>query len=201
MRRLVYYVAVSIDGFIADTQGSTRGFATDPEYVAALADLFPETLPTPLRRQLQVTDRPRRFDAVLLGRRTHQLSVDAGMSSAYPHLEQHVFTHRSDLPADGCVVVHGGDPERVVAALKRRPGMDIWLCGGGDLAAQIYAHIDELIVKVNPVVLGDGVPLLRGIGRPVHFHLLSTQWFDNGVVLLHYDRVDPGVQVSRIRRL
>lgn len=56
-------------------QGSTRAFATDPDYVAALAELFPETMPAPIRRQFGVAKQARRFDTVLLGRRTHQLAL------------------------------------------------------------------------------------------------------------------------------
>lgn len=190
MRRVVYFAATSLDGFIADTQGSTREFATDPDYVADLAELFPETMPSHVRQHLAITDPPRRFDTVLLGRRTHQLALDAGLTSAYPHLEQHVFTHRNNLPHDHTVWIHHGHAADVVADLKRSPGRDIWLCGGGELAAQVYPAIDELILKVNPVVLGDGIPLVRGACRPPHLHLRSTRWFDNGVVLVHYDRVD-----------
>lgn len=178
-RRLVYYVAASLDGFIADARGSTRAFATDPEYVAALAELLPETMPPHVRRDLDNLGPHRRFDAVLLGRRTHQLALDAGMTSMYPDLQQHVFTHRNDLPADETVLIHRGRALDIVSELKGRTGRDIWLCGGGDLAAQLCPVIDELLLRVNPVVLRDGVPLLRGSRRagalPSPFNAMAGQ--------------------------
>lgn len=190
MRRLVYYVGMSMDGFIADPSDSTRPFPTDPGYTAALAELFPETFPAHLRPHLGITEGARRFDTVLLGRRTHQKALDAGLTSAFPHLQQHVFTSRDDLPRDPTVVAHHADASGVVADLKRCPGRDIWLCGGADLAAQLSEEIDELLLRVSPFALGGGVPLVRSLCRPLHCHLQSTRWFDNGVVLLHYDRVD-----------
>lgn len=190
MRRLVYYVSTSIDGFIADAQGSTRWCPTEPSYVAALAELYPETFPAHLRLHLGITEGPRRFDTVLLGRRTHQQTLDTGLTSAFPHLHQHVFTTRDDLPRDPTVVAHHADAAQVVADLKRCEGRDIWLCGGADLAAQVHREVDELLLRVIPVVLGAGISLMRPLCRPLHFHLLSTRWFDNGVALLHYERFD-----------
>lgn len=188
MRKLVYYVAVSIDGYIAGQSGSTAGLSSDPDYVTALAELLPETIPGHLRGLLGVTEPARRFDTVLMGRNTHQLAVDAGLTSGYPHLDQHVFTTHDDLPVDPTVTLHDGDPVAVVRALKAQPGRDLWMCGGGHLAGQLLTEIDELILKVSPVALGRGVPLFGSACAPVAFHLGTTRFFDNGVVMLSYQR-------------
>lgn len=166
MRDLVYYVAASLDGFIASPGGDASVFPVHPETIEHLFSMYPETCPAPMREALGVTAAPRRFDTVLLGRRTHQPAIDAGWSDgAYPHLRQIVVTHHP-LDATPGVETMGGDIAASVAALKEEPGADIWLCGGGELASQLVDLIDEVQVKINPFVLGEGVPLFApGIGH------------------------------------
>lgn len=187
MRDLVYYVATSLDGFIADTRGDTGTFPLDPETLANLFERYPETCPAHLREALGVGGERRRFDMVVMGANTHQPALDAGLTSAYPHLRQYVVTHR-ELPADDTVEAIGDHVHDVVAALKREPGMDIWLCGGGDLAGQLIDLVDEIQVKVNPILLGDGVPLVRGTHPPTRFELTDSEPLPGGVLLVTYRR-------------
>ena len=74
--------------------------------------------------------------------------------------------------------------------LKAAEGGGLWLCGGGRLAASLVDEIDRLVVKLNPVTLGQGRPLLDGRLEPRRWRLVSSRTFDDaGVVLLAYDRV------------
>lgn len=161
MRKLVYYVASSLDGFIAAPDGDTSAFPVSPDLLAAVFTRLPETCPHHLRAALGVSGEPKRFDTVLMGYRTHAPALESGLASAYPHLRQIVVTHR-DLPADSTVEAWSGDLADRIEALKSEPGDDIWLCGGGDLAGQLSDHIDELQIKLNPVTLGKGIPLFSG---------------------------------------
>ncbi|MGY1843591.1 dihydrofolate reductase family protein [Modestobacter sp. SYSU DS0875] len=186
MRQLVYYVATSIDGFIADPAGDFSHFPVRPETLADLFTRHPETCPAHLRDALGVTAAPRRFDTVLMGSRTHAPAVAAGLrDGAYPHLRQIVVTHRS-LDGSSAVETLAGDVAARVAELKAEPGRDIWLCGGGDLAGQIVDLIDEIQLKVNPVLLGDGVPLFRGGGRTRYLQAVGVEQLPGGVVLATY---------------
>ncbi len=81
-----------------------------------------------------------------------------------------------------------GDPAALVRELKTRPGRDIWLCGGGQLAGQLLDEIDELVVKLNPVVVGSGIKLVDSGFDPRRLTLTSARPFDAGVVVLHYTR-------------
>lgn len=191
MRDLVYYVATSMDGFIADPAGDFSGFGTDPQTLAALFNRYPETCPVQARAALGVDGAPQRFDTVLMGYRTYAPALDAGLpGGAYPHLAQVVATHRS-LPTTGGLRAISGDVAAEVARMKQEPGADIWLCGGGELAAELIDLIDEIQLKVNPILLGSGIPVLPITGGARAYTLTATETLPGGVVLQTY-RADPG---------
>lgn len=185
MRKLVYYVATSIDGYIADKNGDAFVFPAKPETLTHLFSRYPETCPQHLRQPLGVTGSPRRFDTVIMGYRTHEPALRAGLTSAYPHLKQIIVTHRT-LPDDPAVDVWAGDLAPRIAELKRQAGGDIWLCGGGNLASQLIEHIDELQIKLNPLILGAGTPLFAG--SPLRsWRLQANEPIPGSVCLLTYD--------------
>ena len=188
MRKIVYYIATSIDGYIADSTGDTSAFPVNRETLDELFSRYPETCPQHLRDPLGVTGAARRFDTVILGRSTHEPAVEAGLTSAYPHLRQLVVTRRG-LPADPTVEVLAGDLPAQVSRLKDEEGDDIWLCGGGDVAAQLVSEIDEIQLKVNPITLGDGIPLFRTSARRL-WTLTDAQPLAGGVMLMTYVPAD-----------
>ena len=75
----------------------------------------------------------------------------------------------------------------LVRQLKAEPGRDIWLCGGGRLAGGVFTEIDELILKVNPLLIGSGVPLFAGAVGTQRATLVERQSYPNGFVLARYD--------------
>ena len=185
MRKLVYYVAASIDGYIADETGDPSVFPLQPQTLADLFTRYPETCPQHLRQPLGVTAAPRRFDTVIMGYRTHEPALKAGLTSAYPHLRQIVATHR-ELPDDPTVEVWSGDLAPRIAELKRQAGGDIWLCGGSKLASQLIEHIDELQIKLNPITLGSGTPLFAAAN--LHsWRLKASEQIPGNVCLLSYE--------------
>ncbi|MHA7304091.1 dihydrofolate reductase family protein [Arthrobacter sp. TMN-49] len=186
MRELVYFVATSIDGFIADPAGDFSRFPVHPETLASLFAQYPETCPGHLREALGVTGMPRRFDTVLLGRRSHAPALEAGLTDgAYPHLRQIVVTHQ-DLPKSPHVEIMGGDIAARVTELKDEPGLDIWLCGGGELATQLVDLIDEIQLKINPVLLVSGIPLFSDGTRPRDLQASGIEPLPGGVNLATY---------------
>lgn len=185
MRKLIYLVGVSVDGYIAAPDGSADGFPMDPDVLQRVFAEYPETCPSHLREALAVTADARHFDTVVMGYRTHAPALDAGLTSAYPHLDQYVVTHRQDLPRDPKVTIVHDDPVAMVQDLKRQDGKDIWLCGGADLAGQLIDEVDELHLKVYPVLFGSGIPLVAGtMTLPVR--LQSSQSLGSGVLLSIY---------------
>lgn len=179
MRTLTYLVAASIDGFIADTDGAFDRFPMQGDHIDALVAELPETLPGAAREHLGLTGAGR-FDTVLEGRRTHEVGLAAGFADAYPHLRHLVFSTTLD-EVDPAIELVPGDPRERVRALKNDDGGDIWLCGGGSLASALLPEIDEFVIKVNPLLIGTGIPLIDGPAK-VDLELVSSRPFESGVV-------------------
>jgi len=182
MRKLVYFVAGTLDGYIAAPDGSWDFFAAGDDVIAYMKEHYPETLPTHLRESGPI----RVFDTVLMGRRTYEPALKAGITSPYAHLTQIVFSRLLTSPDPAVRVVAGEDPLEVVAQLKRRPGRDIWLAGGGHLAGQLLPAVDELVIKLNPVVAGAGIPLAAAAFHPHAYAFTDATPLPSGVVVLRY---------------
>jgi dihydrofolate reductase len=186
MRKLVYYVAVTLDGFIAAEDGAFDGFVFEGDHMAGINAEYPDTLPTQFRSAFGLEDAPNRhFDTVLMGRHTYQ--VPGGLPSPYAHLRQFVVSSSLvDTPHDVAVIRQ--DVVGRVAELKEEDGLDIWLCGGGKLAAELLPLIDTLLLKIHPVVFGRGIPLFDGKAGITKFARTSAQLFESGVSFMTYER-------------
>ncbi|AZM55622.1 deaminase [Streptomyces sp. WAC 01529] len=195
MRKLVYFIAVSLDGFIAGPDGSDPtgpdGFwPVAQDYVQHLAQTYPETLPAPARQALGLTGEGSHFDTILEGRKTYMIGVDAGIPDCYPHLRHLVFTRTLTESPDPHVELVATDPVAKVRELKREDGKDIWLCGGGELAGVLRGEIDRLVVKLAPMTIGSGTPLFasKTAFEPMMYERTDTVLLDSGSVFLTYDK-------------
>jgi uncharacterized protein (TIGR03083 family) len=188
VRALVYFVAVTLDGRIAGPDGRTDFFPTDEAYLAWLAEHWGDSLPTGLHEAMGTAAPVTRWDTVVMGRGTFEPAIAADVESPYAHLEQYVFSASLDPAAHPGVRVVAQDALAFVRGLKAREGGDIWLCGGGALAGALATEVDRLVLKVNPVVAGDGVPLFGGGFDPSTWRLVEHEVAPGGVVVLTYDR-------------
>ncbi|GAA4547298.1 dihydrofolate reductase family protein [Amycolatopsis samaneae] len=194
MRKLVYYIGMSLDGVIAGPEGQvdfyTRGTEADAAYAAWVNERYPETVPTPMRPGAGLENVPnKRFDTVLLGLGTYRTVLDAGLTSPYAHLRQYVVSSTLGEIADPAVTLVGADPAGFVRELKQESGLDIWLCGGGKLAGALLPELDELIIKTYPVVAGAGVPAFGGGFGPTRFTPARRESFENGTTMTWYHRI------------
>ena len=176
MARIVYYVAASVDGFIADSTGGVDwlpdGDSSDYRYAEFYAGV----------------------EALVMGRRTYEQVLGFG-EWPYPGKPAYVFTQsppRDALPEVRFVEGSAVDFYRGIA--ERHSGT-VWLVGGADLADQFRQSglIDEYQVFVIPVILGRGIPLTSprhsGESRnppPTRLKLVESQSYDDGVVMLRY---------------
>ncbi|WP_030659705.1 dihydrofolate reductase family protein [Streptomyces rimosus] len=194
MRKLVYYVAVTLDGRIAGPGGEFDFYPVgDAEQAAAYSAWVnarhPETVPTAMRAAHGLADAPNvRFDTVVMGLGTYRPALDAGLTSPYAHLRQYVVSSTLPQDVDPAVTVVRADPLALVRGLKREEGRDIWLCGGGRLAGELLPEIDELIIKSYPVVAGAGVPVFDGGFTPTDFAVAERTSFANDVTITRFTR-------------
>jgi dihydrofolate reductase len=174
-RPLVYAVAMSLDHYIAHEDESMGGFLTEGQhindYLKSLAD----------------------YDAVLMGRRTYewgyQYGVEPGQAPPlYSHMTNYVFSQSIQLTCAANLHLVTAEPASFVAKLKQQPGKAIYLCGGGQLAGFLLNHklVDELIIKLNPVVFGRGIAVFGSLQNSYGLTLLDTKVYSNGAVFLHY---------------
>jgi dihydrofolate reductase len=182
VRDLVYYVAVSIDGYIADPAGRYEAFLTDGDHTSVIFGEYADALPAHAHAALG-TEPPRtRFDTVIMGWNTLTPALEVGITSPYPHLKQLVASRHS-REVDPTITLTD-NPLTTIRALKQEDGLDIWLCGGGELAGTLLPEIDHLILKRHPIVLGSGIPLFATAAyTPRTFTPTRTRTFDSGVII------------------
>ena len=176
MRRVRYRVAMSLDGFIAGPNGEIDWIVSDPgvDFATIYAG----------------------FDTALLGRRTYELTQQPG-APPWPAGWKVLVFSRTLRPAEHpAVSVIGDEVASTVSRLRAAPGRDIWLFGGGVLAASLLAMglVDVVEVAVMPVLLGAGVPFAdQAVGR-VALKLTRVQQSSAGIVNLEYDVLPSGAQ-------
>ncbi|MFB9907167.1 dihydrofolate reductase family protein [Allokutzneria oryzae] len=188
MRKLSYYIASTVDGFIAAPDGAADFFPWEGDHNAAMSAEYPETIPTHVLSALGLpAQRARHFDTVVMGRGTYDQVLKEGITSPYHHLRQYVFSSSLDQRHPDVEIV-SGDPATKVKELKQQDGLGIWLCGGGNLAGQLRDEIDELLVKIYPIVAGSGIPLFGGEFRPTGFRLSASRVFDSGMAFMTYTK-------------
>lgn len=170
---VVYYVAASLDGYIATSDGGVEwlapfeGTGEDYGYARFYASV----------------------DAVLLGRKTYERSLSFG-EWPYPGKPCWVFSRARIETSRPEVKAAAGSPAEVVAEIAARGMRRAWLVGGGALAASFRADglITEHIVAIVPVILGAGVPLFASGGPKESLKLVESKSYPNGLMQLRYLR-------------
>ena len=131
----------------------------------------------------------RSVDTKLLGRKTYELSLRLGANFDSQQTRTVVFSrHAPPAGAPSGVEFANGAISPFVSRLREQPGKDIWLMGGGEIIASFLDEdaIDEFVVSVTPVFIGDGIPLIARRHRHVPLDLQSVERFEDGVVQLRY---------------
>jgi dihydrofolate reductase len=175
-RKVILGFGISIDGYIARRNGAMDFLVIDKEGESVMADFFAK------------------IDTTIMGRKTAVGMVKMRKSGEVPEtpgMTNYVVSRRwKPGKRDGFEVV-SGSLTAFVKNLKRRPGKDIYLGGGGELARSFLQKdlVDELFIGLGPVLLGDGISGFPGKFPQRDFKLIECKSYSNGSVALRYERM------------
>tara|TARA_Y100000814_G_C12184091_1_gene352387 strand:- start:14 stop:592 length:579 start_codon:yes stop_codon:yes gene_type:complete len=175
MRKISLFIALSLDGYIAkpnddlsflklvEKEGEDYGYA---EFVAQI-------------------------DTIIIGRRTYDYVLKEIGASHYDNGDRDVYViTRTARPKIGRTTFYTGNLEELINRLKSEVGKNIYCDGGAEVINELLKHdlIDELIISVIPVLLGNGTRLFKD-GRPEQtLEFITSKTFETGLAQLHYRR-------------
>ncbi len=173
MAQIIYYVAISIDGFIAGPNDDASGFTAAGDGVARyLEDL-------------------KDFKTVIMGRRTYEFGYKYGLEPgrpAYPHMQHYLFSKTLHFENQSDQLTICDMDLKIIKDLKKKSESDIYLCGGGMFAGWLLENemIDVLKIKLNPLILGDGIRLFGTSSKEYQLKLMQNEVFDDGLSIITY---------------
>jgi dihydrofolate reductase len=176
LRKVILGFGISLDGYIARRNGAMDYLVIDKEGEALMADFFAK------------------IDTTIMGRKTAAATAKMRKSGEIPQtpgITNYVVSRRwKPGKREGFEVV-SGSLTAFVKKLKRRPGKDIYLGGGGQLCRSFLQEdlVDELFIGLGPVLLGDGIPAFPGKFPQRDFKLTECKSYSNGSVGLRYERI------------
>lgn len=174
MRKTILFIAMSLDGYIADYKGQVDWLAGE----------------NPGMNDMQSYDEfIKGIDTVIMGWNTyHQIHTElSGDQWPYESLMSYIVTHRSIENRDNIHFVQGNLVD-FMTHLKKEEGKDIWICGGGQIVNQcLQSHlIDRIHISVIPTILGNGIRLFQTQQDEIKLKLIDTLSY-NGIIDLIYE--------------
>ena len=170
MRKVILYIAMSVDGYIADNNGSVNWLNQNEEYVDTYSSFI------------------NNIDTVIMGWNTyHQIITELSPTTwVYSNLMSYIITHKN-ITSTEQIIFYNENPCNLVKHLLEQSGKNIWICGGANIVQQLMKQnlIDIYYISIIPTILGSGIRLFESINNYINLHLLKTQ-NNNGVVELIY---------------
>lgn len=175
MRKIVLFIAMSLDGYIADSNGGVgwlNGHGSDSENLDVYSEFVKDV------------------DTILMGWNTyHQVVTELSPTEwVYGDFITYVITHRRENSTEQ-IRFTSENPIDLLTKLKSGNGKSIWICGGANLVQQLIRSdlIDQYYISVIPTLLGSGVRLFGSTEKEIKLKLLKTQTY-NGITDLIYAR-------------
>lgn len=171
LRKLVLYIACSLDGFIA----------TENDDISFLDAVAVEGEDYGYQAFLD------KVDTVIMGRRTYDKVLAMGFEFPHGERETYIIT-RNQKSANRNIQFYSGDIGKLVHELKAKPGGTIFFDGGAQVANLLLKAnlIDELIISIVPVLLGSGIRLFKEDNPNQKLKLLESKAYDSGLVQVKY---------------
>ncbi len=179
MRKVILGLGISIDGYIARLNGEVDFLFMPKDY--SMASFFAT------------------IDTAIMGRKT--LDAAGGSFSGSP-MTAYVFSRSKPPGKHGGVSFTDKSPATFIRELRKHPGKNIWLMGGGELARDFLKAdlVDELYLGVVPVLLGEGIPLFPSKFPQRDFSLVENKTYSKGLIALTYKRIRTKAGKSTKRR-
>jgi len=177
-RKIIVYIATSVDGYIARPDGDVEWLNRRPRAIDyGMREFYPT------------------IDTILWGRKTYDWLLSyskrhgetAGLVDT--KLANYVFSRQPPQRALPGVDFISEPVKAFAERLRATPGKHIWMMGGGELIASFLdvGEIDEFDIHVIPVFIGEGIPLVAPRHRDIPLRLRSSKKYADGVVRLHYE--------------
>lgn len=175
MRKLSLFIATSLDGYIAKLNDDLSFLKlVEKEGEDYCYQEFTNTI-----------------DTLIVGRKTYDYVLKEIGPSFYDNGERDVYViTRTQRPSVGRTTFYTGKLTDLVQQLKSENGKDIYCDGGAEVINELLKNdlIDEFIISIIPVLLGNGIRLFKD-GRPEQLlELIKAKSFDTGLIQLHYKR-------------
>jgi dihydrofolate reductase len=177
MRKVIYGAGVTLDGYIARPDGSVDFLVLSKESEKLMRKFFAG------------------LDTIIMGRKTaeasQRMAQESGEEPPKGPWKTYVFSRtRPPGKRDGMTWVNQ-PPAEFLAQIRKRRGKDIFLTGGGELARSFLQDdlIDEIYIGIEPLLIGEGIPLFPPGFPQREFKLVECKPYDNRSVALTYERV------------
>ena len=175
MRKVILFIAVSLDGYIADSNGGVKwlnGQDNDNENVDTYSEFVKD------------------IDTILMGWNTyHQVVTELSPTEwVYSNFITYVITHNKNQSTEK-IRFTDENPTQLLKELKANDGKDIWICGGANLVSQLMREklIDKYYISVIPTLLGKGIRLFGELEKEQKLFLIRSKNY-NGIVELIYEQ-------------
>lgn len=130
------------------------------------------------------------IDTIIIGRKTFDNVISKGYE--YPHVDKDVYIiSRTPRPNIGNLKYYTDNLKDLILKLKNGQGKNIYCDGGAEIVNELLKDnlIDEFVISVIPIILGDGIPLFNKARCELKLRLINSKHFDKGLVQLHYVRI------------
>lgn len=176
MKKLKLYIATSIDGYIARKDGSLDWL---------------DSIPNPDQLDYGYYQFYESIDTILMGRKTYEEVLSFGVDWPYPDSKTYVISSGETEIKTEKTFLSKEPLKQKVKELSIEKGKDIWVVGGGILITSLLNMdlIDEMLITITPVILGEGIPLFPNNPKETKLELIKTEAFDTGFVNLVYKRI------------